>query len=327
MATPRYTDAAFIEAWHRSGGSPVIMAQQTGLVERGIYSRRARLESQGVTLNTLSTKASDDAPDWAPVFERERPVNVQDGSVVVFSDAHYWPGQVTVAHRALLAVLKRLKPVMVIANGDITDGAVTNRHDPVGWSKKPGVKAEIEAAQQRLHEIVLATKVKRPGFLGLYWNIGNHDLNFERRLCTQNGEFEGMPMMRLNDHFPEWTMQWSLRVNGHTMIKHRWHNGIHAAYNNALKGGLSIVTGHLHRLCITPWGDYNGRRYGVDTGTLSDATFPQFEYLENNSVPWCSGFAVLTFKDGRLLPPELVEVIDGRAYFRGEVLFDGTESP
>jgi hypothetical protein len=39
-------------------------------------------------------------------------------------------------------------------------------------------------------------------------------------------------------------------------------------------------------------------------------------YLEHNPVPWASGFAVLTFRNGVLLPPELVEVIDGEAFFR-----------
>lgn len=319
----KFTDEAFRAAWARSGGSPAVMAQQTGLSLRGIYRRRADLEGKGVSLPTLSDKASDYAVDWVPTFERERPLNIQNGTIIIFSDAHYWPGQVTTAHKALLAAIKLLQPQAIIANGDITDGAVTNRHDPVGWAKRPGVKDEIEASQTRLHEVVMAAKVKRADFLGLYWNIGNHDLNFERRLCTQNPEFEGMPMMRLADHFPEWTMQWSLRINSVLMVKHRWHNGIHAAYNNALKGGLSIVTGHLHRLCITPWGDYNGRRWGVDTGTLSDPTFPQFEYLENNSTPWCSGFAVISFRDGKMLPPELVEVINGVAYFRGKELYDG----
>jgi hypothetical protein len=42
----------------------------------------------------------------------------------------------------------------------------------------------------------------------------------------------------------------------------------------------------------------------------------QFAYLEHNPVPWASGFAVLTFRNGVLLPPELVEVIDGEAFFR-----------
>jgi hypothetical protein len=31
----------------------------------------------------------------------------------------------------------------------------------------------------------------------------------------------------------------------------------------------------------------------------------------------------LTFKDGMLLPPELVEVIDEKAYFRGECIYNG----
>ena len=93
---------------------------------------------------------------------------------------------------------------------------------------------------------------------------------------------------------------------------------VHAGYNNTLKSGRSIVTGHLHRLLVTPWADYNGRRWGVDTGTLSDPLSAQFEYGENNSTPHTPGFAVLTFKDGYMLPPELCEVINGRAYFRGE---------
>jgi hypothetical protein len=42
----------------------------------------------------------------------------------------------------------------------------------------------------------------------------------------------------------------------------------------------------------------------------------QFAYLEHNPVMWASGFAVLTFRNGVLLPPELVEVIDGEAFFR-----------
>jgi hypothetical protein len=33
---------------------------------------------------------------------------------------------------------------------------------------------------------------------------------------------------------------------------------------------------------------------------------------------WCSGFAVLTYRDSKLVYPELVEVIDGQAWFRGE---------
>jgi hypothetical protein len=51
---------------------------------------------------------------------------------------------------------------------------------------------------------------------------------------------------------------------------------------------------------------------------LADPGSDQFAYIEDNPVPWCQGFAVLKFQNGLLLPPELCEVIDGTAYFRGE---------
>jgi len=69
---------------------------------------------------------------------------------------------------------------------------------------------------------------------------------------------------------------------------------------------------------VTPWADYRGRRYGVDTGTMADVGGPQFTYVEAGPLNWASGFAVLTFRDGRLLPPELVVVDGGTAWFRGE---------
>jgi hypothetical protein len=56
----------------------------------------------------------------------------------------------------------------------------------------------------------------------------------------------------------------------------------------------------------------------VDTGTIADITDESFSYTEGNAVPWASGFAVLTYKDSHLLPPELCEVRDGVAYFRGK---------
>jgi hypothetical protein len=147
-------------------------------------------------------------------------------------------------------------------------------------------------------------------------------MRFNTRLAAQVGTaFDGVHGMNLTDHFPRWKFSTSIMVNEHTMIKHRWHNGIHAVYNNTLKSGTSIVTGHLHSLKVTPWTDYTGTRYGVDTGTMANLDDPSFEYAEDNSRNWRSGFAVLTFWDGKLMPPELCEVIsEGLVYFRGQVI-------
>jgi hypothetical protein len=104
------------------------------------------------------------------------------------------------------------------------------------------------------------------------------------------------------------------------MVKHKNAGGVHAGYNNTMKGGYTSVTGHTHLLESKPWGDWRGRRWGVQTGTLADLHGPQFEYHENGPSSACSGFVVLNFKDGELLPPELAEVIDGKCIFRGEVV-------
>lgn len=256
-------------------------------------------------------------PEAGWTFPRQKDVWIDSGPVIIFSDAHYWPGEPSLAHNALISVIKKVKPRAVIANGDIFDGASTSRHDPFGWASRPSVRDELDVCIERLGEIEQAI----PRGCELLWNIGNHDLRFERTLCTKVPEFAGMAMTRLGDHFPAWEMQWSLLLNPEasipTMIKHRHAGGIHAGYNNTVKGGLHIVTGHTHILEVKPWGDYRGRRYGIQSGTLANLHGPQFEYHENGPSAACSGFVVLTFKDGELLPPELCEVPADTAYFRG----------
>ena len=238
------TDEQFLEAWERSGHSPNKTAKLLGVNERTVYRRRDAIEQR------MGQPVRSGKKPWRPVFENVKNVGVENGHVVVFSDGHFWPGERTVAFEALLKITKKIKPRVLIANGDMVDGASTNRHDPNGWSENPSVLEEIETVAENLHELRLAA----PRGTECLWNIGNHDLNFERRLCTSVPQFAKMPMMRLQDHFPDWEMQWATEINDDVIVKHRWHNGIHAGYNNALKSGRTIVTGHLHRLLITPWG-------------------------------------------------------------------------
>jgi hypothetical protein len=186
------------------------------------------------------------------------------------------------------------------------------------WESRPNVKQELEAVQDRMAELADAA-----GGAKLHWNWGNHDMRFDTKLSSMVPEFEGVFGFSLKDHFPRWKFSMSLMVNDHTMIKHRWHNGVHAAWNNVLKSGVSIATGHLHALQVRPYTDYNGTRYAVDTGTLAHPAGPQFRYSEDTPANHRSGLAVLTFYRGRLMPPELIEVVDedeGLVSFRGQVI-------
>lgn len=244
--------------------------------------------------------------------------NVENGVVLVGSDAHYWPGLVSTAHRALLAFCRNLKPRAVVLNGDGFDGASISRYPRIGWDKRPTVAQELLAVEERMDELEDAAGTKV-----LYWLLGNHDARFETFLASRAPEFERVPGFQLKDRFPLWIPGWALWLNEDVVVKHRYKNGIHATHNNTLWSGKSMITGHLHSQRVTPLSDYNGTRWGVDCGCLAASYGPQFEnYTEDNPVNWRSGFAVLTFWKGQLLQPELVRVLDedqGLVDFRGTV--------
>ena len=301
----KVSDEDFIAAWNRLG-SPALVSQELGLDIRGVYNRRSNLEKmRGLSLPTRS--ANTIIPENRRVITHE----VQNGHIFIASDCHYWPGIETVAHLAFVNLIDQMKPTTIILNGDVFDGAQVSRHPPLMGVTTPTPKQEIEACQDRLSEIASASKNAKK-----FFTFGNHDTRLFSRLAANTPELTDM--MSLFDYFPGWQTCWRVDINDDIAVKHRWHNGIHATWNNVLKSGKTLISGHLHQLRVTPFSDYNGRRYGVDSGTLAEPYGDQFTYTEGNPVNWCSGFCIITIRDGKLLPPELCEVIEGVAYFRGK---------
>ena len=316
---PSTTDDEFIALWNKFT-SVQALANHLQINVRNIQIRRKRIESKRGIKLVATAKNSPDAKIFYPANGVRATTEIDSGVVLVASDCHYWPDVISTAHRAFVKLVKELKPKIVVINGDAFDGASISRHPAGGtWQSLPSVKQELEACQDRLEEIQ-----KAAGAAQLHFCWGNHDLRFNARLQQQVGDtFKGVMGMSLQEHFPLWRFSMSLMINDHTMIKHRYHNGIHAIYNNIIKSGTSMVTGHLHSLKVTPFTDYNGSRYGVDTGTLSPVDADAFTYSEDSPKNHRSGFAVLTFHEGKLMPPELCEVIDeeeGLVYFRGQVI-------
>jgi hypothetical protein len=328
---PKYTDdSEFIDAWKRFNKASLI-AKHFKMNVRSVYERRRIVEQRyGISLvsdqksvpsSSIKNKIGDRLNELAKIrqekYESEMSDTVTDGVVLIASDCHYWPGIVTKAHQAFCKLAKQLSPKMVILNGDILDGARISRHARIMWEKQPQMKDEIAAVQDRCAEIERAA-----GKAKLIRTIGNHDARFENYLSSRVGELEEMTGMTLLDYLPRWRAGWCVHLNNHTdgwtTIRHRpVAGGVHSAYNSTLKAGVSYVHGHLHKLQVTPWADYRGRRYGVDTGTMAEPYGPQFNYTEAGPVNWASGFAVLTFHKGKLLQPELCVVEHGDAWFRG----------
>jgi predicted MPP superfamily phosphohydrolase len=312
---PRVNDEEFIKIWKRLG-SAALVAKELDLAIRNVHSRRKRIEERhGVTLNSNDKRS--------PTFLRREHAprvdcEMENGVIIVGSDAHYWPGQISTAHKAFVQVIKDLKPELVVMNGDLFDGARISRYPQSAWIKLPTVKEELDAVSERLHEVKQAA-----GSGKTWWCLGNHDMRFDAKLANNASEFEGVPGFTLSDHFPGWNISISLFVNQSLMIKHRFRNGTHATWNNTLYSGVSMCTGHLHRLQATILNDYGGTRWGIDCGTLGETEGDHMHYGEDNPTNHCSGFAVLTIVNGQLLHPEFCVVIDEKAYFRGkEVVCD-----
>ncbi|MCK5013228.1 MAG: metallophosphoesterase [Candidatus Omnitrophica bacterium] len=310
MPKAKVEDDEFIQLFKLHGASGTAERTQSDI--RGVYKRRKRLENKYQTRIIGPNQMNSPTIKYSPRVE----LDIRNGTVLVASDAHYWPGPTTTAHRAFVRFCEEMNPSAVIMNGDVFDGASISRHPPIGWETSPTVEQELEVCKERLAEIEYAS----PNAAHI-WTFGNHDQRFETKLASHVPEFKGVHGIHLKDHFEGWRPGWACWINGKVAIKHRWKGGVHATHNNTMGSGLSMVTGHLHSLKVSPYTDYTGTRFGVDTGTLADLSSEQFSYAEDNPANHRSGFAVLTFNDGNLLWPELCHVLEpGKVEFRGEVI-------
>src|SRR6185312_11948745 len=128
-------------------------ADHLGTPERGIYARRRFIEKQ---IGRVLVPPRDRQKRMAVDHPGKIDLQIRDGVVLVGSDAHYWPGEPSTAHRAFVKFCRDMKPAAVIKNGDALDGASISRHAPIGWETRPSLIQEVEACKDRLGEITKA---------------------------------------------------------------------------------------------------------------------------------------------------------------------------
>lgn len=324
MSSPKCSDEEFIQIWNANKSTKRV-ADILRCSETAVRSRRRRIEQAYDIRLILVDAAGRQKYDQSMQISADRvevSLQIENGVVLIAGDQHYWPGHIPVMHRAYCYLSKKFKPFAQIWNGDAFDGASISRHPSIGWENKPAVKEELETVKDRSDEILKASPNSKR-----IWCAGNHDLRFETRLASVAPEYKGVFGIHLKDHLPMWTPAWFVTINqgedSHTEIRHRENGGIHAGYNNTVKSGVNIVTGHDHRAEVVCYDDRRGRRYGVRHGMTADSSRdgPFVNYLEGRRVNWQSAIAVLTFKDGVLLQPELaLKFSDDSFQFRGEII-------
>jgi hypothetical protein len=164
-----------------------------------------------------------------PTPKPEVNLQIKNGHVVIFGDAHFDPREkMTTAYRALLEYIEIMKPRHIIANGDSADFSSISRFG---------------------------------------------------------------------------------RINDDTVVKHRFKGGVNAVLQNVIHSGKHFFSGHLHRAEVRAYSDYTGTKWGCDHGCLANPDGRFFlSYTENGVKNWRSSFCVATFRDGKLLMPELVLV-------------------
>lgn len=259
-------------------------------------------------------EAYGNAP-YAPEYNRRVFVEVKDALIVIGSDAHYHPywGQST-AHRAMLMLPDIIKPTHIILNGDIPDFPQVTHHRPIAWKKVPTMDEELAEVDLRVGEIESA-------YAGCerYWNWGNHCIRHDNRLAEKIPEYRDRPGMKLPHHYPKWRFQNTLRFNEYELeVKHRFKGGMYATRNNVINAGISMCVGHDHNRQSYRFRNARGTCYGFDPGCMAELFNPSFEYQECNTYNHASGLAVVTFINGKMMPPELVEIDEpGKAWFRG----------
>jgi len=317
MPKPIYSDDEFVEIWN-THHSAKKMSDAVGMDVRQILRRRKAIEDKSGLVLVSSFKHPNVT---IPNNPARKELGIENGVVLVFSDAHFWPGIHTTAYKGVLWAIKEFQPKAIIANGDIFDGASISRYPRLGFDSTPTVIQELKACEIAMGEIEDTAKKVRHN-VNLVFTLGNHDARFENRLAANAPQYEFVKGFSLRDHFPAWHPCWSCWPTTEVVVKHRLKGGIHATHNNTVQSGVSCVTGHLHSLKVTPFSDYHPHpRFGVDTGTLAEPNGPQFiNYLEDSPTNWRSGFAILTFHNGRLMWPELVHKWDeDKVEFRGKV--------
>lgn len=147
MGSPRCSDDEFMRLFNKMGATKLAARLQTR--ERNVYARRRNLE--------VKYRATIPAPNRGEHVKINYPgraeLTLQNGTVLIGSDFHIWPGEESTCLRAFKKFVDDIKPNIVILNGDVMDFPHISRH-PQNWEKAPDPKEEIEAAQDHLSDIV-----------------------------------------------------------------------------------------------------------------------------------------------------------------------------
>ena len=108
MSNYRVPDKAIIDAM-RALKSPKKVAKELNLDERQVYKRLATIEERTGESFKVDSVTVQKRGQYQPEYDSLE-LKVVDSVMVMYSDAHFWPGLDSCANRALLKLLPEIKP-------------------------------------------------------------------------------------------------------------------------------------------------------------------------------------------------------------------------
>lgn len=226
------------------------------------------------------------------------------------------------------SIIRALAPNKLILIGDIMDC-----YSVSSFSKDPmridSLQSEITLAQGVLKEFqAAAPKASR------YILEGNHEQRLQRTINNLAGTAAELPRLVSFQEAVNWPNMLKLHSTGWTWVSMDQQPNLGIIPNLAIKHGdivrkysgytangeyqkyhLSGVSGHTHRLAHFQTTTLSQTHFWLETGCLCVSN--DMGYIRYPD--WQQGFAVITYTDdGTVLSPELVNIQNGQAIFRGK---------
>ena len=292
------------------------------------FYRKQAEEMTGITLPPHNNKYNEvtriERNNLPPLINRISINNDIPYSVLIFSDAHF-EGHETPSFLMMIQILNDLVKTRqlkcVIANGDIMDLAILSTFAKYTLEIEPQqrtVQQEILDSQAQLNKIqAIINKSKYP--IKQLATFGNHETRLSKFVSQMGRQFEDFEGFKMQNLFPDWEWAMSHILDDTVIVKHKFIGGIHTGYQNSMRAGMNIITGHTHQLAIRSFNTYSNSAMSIQTGHLSQQYHP---YLQDNVAnDWNNGFAVVTIDPKeKTIHPELVHCSHHfrTTYFRGK---------
>ncbi len=340
MADQRFTDeqlmtaldagASLRECARRFGVSPTSVRERHAKLVVGGYARPEPVPESVIRPLIQRPRISevidlDPRPFAVPIPRPAKLVPGEPMRSVVYGDVHF-PHQDNAALEILYAVIKDVKPHVIVNLGDCADAYTISAYD-----KNPenihGLQDEVDMVRTHLHQVAqLAPQAQR------FYLEGNHEDRLRRLIWTLPGTASELARLRAFREAMTWPnllgtdeIGWEFVPAGdqtrrqiipRLICKHgdtvrRW-SGM-SAKGEWERYGQSGISGHVHRLGRFYTSDRNGAHTWVEAGCLCD-TDPSYTRDPN----WQNGLVVVEHSaDGERFEMHLIYCQDGRALWRG----------